>query len=179
MNKLTLTVILSLLFVFVHAQDEDQAIQKGKIIISDSTIIDAQFIVIGQDSVKYYENDSKVRKVAALNQVMEIQKYDGNYGNTGMWIGGFAGIGIGVAIALGTKETDRTSMGYGYIEETTIQTWPIYVMTALGTLLGYVIGSTAEDWETVYSNNSSFYKNIDMRVDNNMRGFILSYRIKL
>ena len=60
---------------------------------------------------------------------------------------------------LETKETKTT----GFLEETTIQTWPIYVFTLVGTLGGYLIGASIESWDTIYSkDDASILKNINI-----------------
>lgn len=157
--------------VFGQTGMDGQTVERGKIFTTDSLEIEGQYIVFSNDSVEYYIKNIKERKVFNLNEVTEIQSYNGHYGNTGIWIGGIGGGAIGVVVALGTKETTRT----GFIEETTIQTWPIYVFTAAGTLLGYVIGSSVEDWETVYSMDMSvILKNIYVK-NNGYGGMSLSY----
>jgi hypothetical protein len=157
--------------VFAQQGTDGQTVERGKIFITDSQVIEGQYIVLSEDSVEYYMKNIKERKILNLNEVNEIQSYNGHYGNTGIWIGGIGGGAIGVVVALGTKETKRT----GFIEETTIQTWPIYVFTAVGTLVGYVIGSSVEDWETVYSKDvSAILKNVYVN-QNEFGGMSLTY----
>ena len=175
MQKLILSFLLIVFSIPLFAQQnmDGQTVSRGKIFTTDSEVIEGQYIVFSKDSIEYYLKDSKIRNVLNLNQVTEVQKYDGHYGNTGIWIGGIAGCGIGVVVALGTEETTRTGM----FEETTIQTWPIYVFTAAGTLIGYVIGSASEDWDTVYSNEmSSLLKNMYVK-QNKYGGMSLSYTV--
>lgn len=160
--------------IFGQTNVEGLTVSKGKISTINSEVIEGQYIVFSSDSVEYYLKNSKVRNVLNLDQVTKVQQYDGHYGNTGMWIGGIAGCGLGVMVALETKETTRT----GYIEETTIQTWPIYVFTAAGTLLGYLIGSASEDWDTVYSSDmSALLKNIYVK-QNKVGNISLGYIVK-
>lgn len=152
---------------------EGKTVSKGKIFTTDSRVIEGQYLVFSKDSVEYYLKNSKDRNVLDLSQVSKVQRYNGHHGNTGMWIGGIAGCGIGVVVALDTKETTRT----GYIEETTIQTWPIYVFTAAGTLVGYLVGSASEDWETVYSNDmSALLKDFYVK-QNKFGGISLAYTL--
>ena len=161
--------------IFAQQNMEGTTLNRGKIFTADEKIIDGQYIVFTKDSVEYYLENSRDRNVIGLNQVTEVQKYDGHYGNTGLWIGGIAGIGIGVAVALGTKETKTT----GFIEETTIQTWPIYVFAAVGSLAGYLIGSAVEDWDTVYEKEIyGQLKNIYLE-QNQFGGISLSYHFNL
>ncbi len=175
MRKGTIILLVIAFFAPVFAQQnmEGTAINQGKIFTTDNQVIDGQYLVFSKDSLEYYKENSEVRNVLHLRQVNEVQKYDGNYGTAGMWIGGIAGGAIGVAVALGTKETKRT----GFFEETTIQTWPIYVFTIVGTLGGYLIGSSMESWDTVYSNDtSSLLKNINLGTTAK-GGIAVSYRL--
>ena len=175
MKKLIVIILVIVFSIPILGQQnmEGETVSRGKIFTTDSQVIEGQYIVFSKDSVEYYLKNSKNRNVLNLNQVTEVQQYDGHYGNTGMWIGGIAGCGIGVVVALGTKETTRT----GFIEETTIQTWPIYVFTAAGTLVGYLIGSASEDWDTVYSNEiSALLKNMYVK-QNKFGGMSLSYTV--
>ena len=170
-------ILILLVFVFCiplfGQYMEGKTVNRGKIFTTDNNMIEAQYIVFSQDSLEYYMKNSKIRNVLNLNEVKEVQQYDGHYGNTGIWIGGLAGCGIGVVVALGTEETTRT----GFIEETTIQTWPIYLFTGVGTLLGYLIGSASEDWDTVYSNEMSVLLK-DFYVKNNkLGGMSVSYTV--
>lgn len=158
--------------VFAQQSYEGKTINRGKIYLPDSQVLDGQYLVFSSDSLEYYLKDSQQRHVVGLHDVSKVQEYAGHHGNTGMWIGAFVGAGIGVAVALGTKETERS----GYIETTTIQTWPIYLFTGVGTLMGYLIGKNAEDWETVYDNSSAFLDNFKVKQNYN-NGFSLSYTV--
>lgn len=169
---LILSVVIFSITIFAQQDHEGISVNSGNIYTTNSEIIKAQYIVFSKDSIEFYLENSQDRYVLPLEQVNEVQEYDGNYGSTGMWIGGFAGIAIGTVVALGTKETTTT----GFIEETTIQTWPILVFTLAGTLIGYVIGAQAEDWNTVYSKNSGFLKNFNIK-QNKQNEFALSYRV--
>ncbi len=153
MRIVTIILLVIAFFAPVFAQQnmEGTAVNQGKIFTTDNQILDGQYIVFSKDSLEYYKENSEVRNVLHLGQVNEVQQYNGNYGTAGMWLGGAVGITLGVVVALGTKETKST----GYIEETTIQTWPIYVFTILGTLGGYFIGASIDSWDTVYSKDSS------------------------
>ncbi len=168
--------LLTVLFCFpVFGQQnlDGRSVNRGKIYTTDYETIDGQYIVFSKDSLEYYLEQSQNRKVLGLNQITEVTEYNGHYGNTGIWIGAIAGAGIGLAVALGTEETETT----GFIQTTTIQTWPIYLFTALGSLVGYALGSTSEDWDTVYSNNNAaILKNIYVK-QNKRRGMMVSYNV--
>ena len=139
MRKGTIILLVIAFFAPLFAQQnmEGTALNRGKIFTTDNQVIDGQYLVFSKDSLEYYKENSQARNVLHLSQVNEVQQYNGNYGTAGMWVGGLVGVGVGVAVALGTKETKSS----GFIEETTIQTWPIYVFTIVGTLAGYFIGS--------------------------------------
>jgi len=173
--------IVMLLVVFIAIPvlgqsqvNEDKAVNVGRIITTDSKMINGQYLVIGKDSVEFYEKGNPNRFAIPLDQVDQIQEYKGNWANTGMWIGGLVGCGIGVAVALGTKETTTT----GYIRETTIQTWPIYLIGLGGTLIGYLIGRSAEDYDTVYSKSNAFIKNFDIYMGNDFNTVYVAYKVK-
>ncbi len=175
MNKMILFLFAVFICFPVFGQQnlDGRSVNRGKIFTTDSQIIEGEYIVFSKDSIEYYPEESQDRKVLGLNQVTEVSEYDGHYGNTGIWLGGLAGCGIGVAVALGTKETETT----GFIQTTTIQTWPIYLFTALGTLVGYALGSASEDWDTVYSNNNAaILKNIYGK-QNKRKGMMVSYNV--
>jgi len=180
MRKLFL-ILLVLSFsipIFGQQYQDGTTISRGKIFTTDAEVIEGQYMVFSKDSIEYYLKNSKDRNVLNLNQVTEVQEYNGHFGNTGIWIGGLGGCAIGVVVALGTKETERTNFGSGYIEETKIQIWPIYVFSAAGALIGYVIGSASEDWDTVYSNEmSALLKNMYVK-QNKFGGMSLSYTVQ-
>ena len=175
MRNLFLLSIIVVLFSFpVLSQQgiEGTSVNQGNIYTTDSEVIEGQYIVFSKDSVEYYLENSQTRYSLGLNQVTEVLEYDGNYANTGVWIGGLVGVGIGVAVALGTEEEETS----GFITTTTIQTWPIYVFTAVGTLAGWLIGSQIEDWETVYSKSTALLNNFNLK-QNKSGGLALSYKV--
>lgn len=172
-NILIFFVIAFIIPAFAQQNLDGTAVNRGKIFTNDNQIINGQYLVFSKDSLEYYKENSQVRYVLPLKQINKVDKYDGNYGTTGMWIGGIAGVGIGVAVALGTKETKTT----GYIQETTIQTWPIYVFAVVGTLGGYFIGSSIDSWDTIYSKDTSYllkHINIGTTIHG---GFAVSYHL--
>jgi len=170
-------IVIVLLVLFSQYQilgqeiEDGTVVSKGKIYTMDSEVIDGQYIVFSDDSLEYYLSNSEQRHVMSLDEVKEVSKYGGHYGNTGMWVGTIGGAIIGVVVALGTEETETS----GFVQTTTIQTWPIYVFTLVGGLAGMLIGQSAEDWETVYSNKISFLENIN--INSNQFGTHISYRI--
>ncbi len=169
---LILFVVVFSFTVFGQQYLEGTSVNQGNIHTTDSEVIKAQYIVFLKDSIEFYLENSQTRYVLGLNQVNEVLEYDGNYSNTGSWIGGFAGLGIGTAIALGSEETETS----GAITTTTIQIWPILVFTLVGTLAGYFIGQGIEDWKTVYSKSTAFLKNLNIK-QNNHSGLDVSYRV--
>ena len=173
MNKLLLILLITAFSypVFCQQDLEGRSIDKGMIYTANSDTIEGQYIVFLKDSVEYYKEGYQTRYTLPLNDVNEVQEYNGNYGNTGIWLGAIGGAVIGVVAALGTKETETT----GYIQTTTIQTWPIYLCTGLGTLLGYVIGINVEDWNTVYSKSTAFLKNLNIK-QNKITGTTVSVK---
>jgi len=171
--------LLLVLFVFVFSFPvlgqqgiAGTSVNQGNIYTTDSKVIEGQYIVFSKDSIEYYLENSQDRYVLPLDQVNEVLEYDGNYSNTGIWIGAFAGAAIGTAVALGTEETSTS----GYVTTTTIQLWPILVFTAVGTLAGWLIGSQVDGWNTVYSKSTSFLKNFNIK-QNNHSGLDVSYRV--
>jgi hypothetical protein len=174
MNKLLLILLIGVFSYPVFSQQdfEGRSLDKGLIYTADSDTIEGQYIVFMKDSIEYYLEGYQTRHTIPLNDVNEVLEYNGNYGNTGIWLGAIGGAVIGVVAALGTKETETS----GYIQTTTIQTWPIYLCTGLGTLLGYVIGMSIDDWNTVYSKSMSFLKNLNIK-QNKLTGTSVSYRV--
>ena len=168
-NKLLLILLISVLSYPVFSQQdlEGRSIDKGFIYTADSDTIEGQYIVFMKDSIEYYLENYQTRYTIPLKDVNEVLEYDGNYGNTGIWLGAIGGAVVGVVAALGTKETETS----GYIH-----TWPIYLCTGLGTLLGYVIGMSIDDWNTVYSKSMSFLKNLNIK-QNKLTGTSVSYRV--
>jgi hypothetical protein len=145
--------------IFGQQNMEGTAVNRGKIFTADNQILEGQYIVFSKDSLEYYKENSQVRNVLHLGQINEVQQYNCNYGTTGMWLGGAVGITLGGVVALGTKETKRTD----FLGETTIQTWPIYIFTLVGTLGGYLIGASIESWDTIYSkDDASILRNINI-----------------
>jgi hypothetical protein len=156
---------------------ESRNITHGKIFMVDSKIIDCFNIFISKDSVEYYEKDLIIRHVFELNTVDKIQEYRGTWSNTGIWVGSLAGCALGVAVSLGTKETTTTYEGWGYYQETRIQLWPIYLCTALGAVVGYLIGNNAADWGTIYTKDLSILKNLDIQRNRNAGGLCVTFKM--
>jgi hypothetical protein len=156
---------------------EGRNITHGKIFTADSKIIECFNIFISKDSVEYYEKDLIIRHVFELKTVDKIQEYRGTWSNTGIWVGSLAGCALGVAVSLGTKETTTTNEGWGYYQETRIQLWPIYLCTALGAVVGYLIGNNAADWGTVYSKDLSILKNLDIQRNRNAGGLCVTFKM--
>ena len=170
---ISITMVLACsTIVFSQQNLEGRSVGRGMIYTTDQDTIEGQYIVFSKDSLEYYLRNSQTRYALGLNQVTEVQEYNGNYGNTGLWIGGIGGALIGVVVALGTKET-KSNLFY---KETTIQTWPIYVIGGLSTILGYVIGITIEDWNTIYSRSLALLKNVNIK-QNKYNGLAVSYRL--
>ncbi|NTW88618.1 MAG: hypothetical protein HGB26_05745 [Desulfobulbaceae bacterium] len=179
MKKIFLILFVSVFCSPVFGQQEsteNKAISRGKIFTTDSQVIEGQYIVISKDSIEYYVKNSQVRNALNLNQATKVLEYRGNYGSTGGWIGFGVGLGVGIAVAVGSAETKTSA----YVEETTIQTWPIYVFPLVGGLVGYLIGKGVDDWGTVYSSKNksttAFLKNIDIK-QNSFRGVAVSYNV--
>ncbi len=154
---------------------EGRNITRGKIHTSDWRKIDSYNIFITKDSVEYYESDLVERHVMPLSSVDRIEENRGHWGTTGLWIGSGVGLGLGVIASIASVETTRT----GYIEETRIQIWPIYVGTAVGALIGYFIGKSAADYRTVYDKDMSFLNNFEVRTALHPASVSLTYKIKL
>lgn len=165
---LILFVVVFSFPVFSQQSFDGKSVNHGIIHTTDPDTIEAQYIVFSKDSMEFYLENSQTRYVLGLDQVNEVLEYDGNYGSTGTWIGGIAGTGIGLVIALGNVE-EGTDQGF----ETT---WPIYVFGAVGALAGWFIGSEIEDWKTVYSKSTAFLKNFNIK-QNNHSGLDVSYRV--
>lgn len=145
----------------------NKSFDRGRMAMTDSTVLDVRQVVLLKDSVEYYARGSFNRHAMSLSEVTLIEEYKGDHGTAGMWIGSLLGGGIGVAVALGTKDTKTTGM----FQETTIQTWPIYVFTLAGGLIGYAIGSSAESWETVYKPSKlALFRQIDLQFGGNKQG---------
>jgi len=174
MKKLLLILFVVVFSFPVLGQQafEGTSLNRGNIYTTDSEMIEGQYIVFLKDSIEFYLENSQTRYVLGLNQVTEVQKYDGDYGTTGLWIGGLGGAAIGVAVAMATEETTRS----GNIQTTTIQLWPVYLIGAVGSLVGYFIGSGIEDWETVYSSSTAFLKNFNIK-QNKYTGLAVSYKV--
>jgi hypothetical protein len=172
-----LSVSLSIpLFGQSNQAFENRAINRGRISTTDSAVIDAQHLVLSKDSVEYYVKESPDRYVMSLREVKLIEEYKGDRGTTGTWVGSLLGGGIGVAVALGTKDTKTT----GFFQETRIQTWPIYVFTLAGGLIGYAVGSSAESWDPVYKSRSvAWHQKLELCMQPNIGGLCVTYRMNL
>ena len=174
MKKLLFTLLIIALTLPVYTQQtyRNLTLSRGIIVTTNSDTLNGQYIAISKDSVEYYPGNSRTRYTLGIDQVTEVQKYNGDYSTTGLWLGGIAGVAIGVAAALGTEETTTTGM----FKETTIQIWPITVALALGLAAGYLIGSQIEDWDVVYRNNKTINNNLSIN-NCNLRGWVISYKV--
>ncbi|MBI5471344.1 MAG: hypothetical protein HY961_03265 [Ignavibacteriae bacterium] len=176
MKKTTILFVALVIAVPLFGQtNRDRAIDRGRIHVAGSQMIECQHLVLSGDTVEYYAKESSSRYALGLKSVNLIEEYRGNNGSTGSLVGALLGAGIGVAVALGTKETKTT----GIFEETTIQTWPIYVGTLLGGVIGYAIGNSAESWEPIYSSEKGLAGRFEIRSDIALRSLCITYRLNL
>lgn len=172
---LFLFAIIFSLTVFGQQSYEGRTFSRGRIVTADSKIIEGQAMAISADSVELYVNNFQERLVLGLNQVNKIQEYNGNWSTTGTIAGCIIGCGIGVVVALGTEQTTTD----GYIQTTTIQTWPIYLFTFGCGLVGYLIGAANESWATIYSKSTAFFKSFEFYENTRTGGLCLSYNLHL
>lgn len=132
-----------------------KAVNRGRIFITNSKVIDGQYIVIARDSVEYYVKGSQVRHIIGLNQVSTIQEYHGDHGLTGSIIGTAVGCVVGLAYSLSNPEKGTIDYGLFEAEVDHYPEWPIYAFGIPAGLLGYAIGVSSEDWDTVYERNTT------------------------
>jgi RNase P/RNase MRP subunit p29 len=132
-----------------------KAVNRGRIFTIDSKVIEGQYIVIGKDSVEYYVKGSGFRRIIGLNQVSEIQEYHGDHGLTGSIIGTAVGCVVGLAYSLSNPEKGTIGYGMFEVEVDTYPEWPIYVFGIPAGLMGYAIGVSSEDWDTVYEKSTT------------------------
>lgn len=159
--------------LFAQESYEGMTVGRGKIYLPDSKVIEGQYLVFKEDSLEYYIEKSKQRYILNLQDVSMVKEYGGHNGDSGVLWGGILGTSIGVVVALGTKKTERD----GFIETTTIQTWPIYLFGAGGALLGYLIGKSSENWKTVYKNDTAISHEFNIQQTTHFDGLSLSYTV--
>jgi hypothetical protein len=176
---LLLLTLLGLPFTLYGQKSyEGRNITEGKIITSDSREIYGFNVFISNDTVEYYDKGLTERHTLELNQVKEIQESHGNWATTGTWVGCLIGCGVGVGVAIATETTTSTNDGSYIYTQTTIQTWPIYIIGLAGAGLGYLVGSNAHDWKTIYSKDMAFLNSFDICVNRKMNGVFLTYRLE-
>lgn len=90
-----------------------------------------------------------------FDAVSRLEYKTGTRAKAGSIWGGILGAGLGLAVSLGTKDTETESNGMFQTETTTIQTWPIYVFTIGGALIGRAIGSGSHTYATLYDESES------------------------
>jgi len=128
-----------------------KTLQKGAIVFGNNEKVRAELISIRKDSVSYYEEGYRAnKKIVSMESIYEILEYKGTGGTSGSIFGSLIGGAIGVVASLATQKTERESFGYGYMEKTTIQVWPIYVGVGVGGLIGHTAGKKNEKWKSVY-----------------------------
>lgn len=164
--KKILVILYVIIFNFpVHSQYFPGT---GQIYTNDSEIIEAQDIFIKNDSIVYHLDNYQTRGVLGLEKVNEILWYNGTYWKTGAWIGLMAGVLNGVIVVTNAKESGSLITKE---EELSIMALPlVYGLVGLG------IGSLIQDWETVYSKNTAFLKNINIKQESHI-GLAVSYRV--
>ena len=90
-----------------------------------------------------------------FDAVRRLEYKTGSRAKAGSIWGGILGCAIGVGVALGTEKTEIEMVGGYRVETTTIQTWPIYVFTLGGALLGRAIGASTHTYDTLYDEEPS------------------------
>lgn len=162
------------------AQDTDhvegKAINKGRIYVADTAVILGQHMVLTEDSVEYYVKESSARNFMSLEKVTRIEEYDGDYGFTGGVVGVLVGGGIGLAVSLGS-EPEKSNLPGIVTDEQLVSALVIPLAVLGGGLIGYLIGQAIEDWNTVYSKNTTFLRGFDIK-GNNYGGLTLSYQMR-
>lgn len=86
-----------------------------------------------------------------FGDVTRLESMVGNHSTSGTVWGSIIGGGIGIAVAMGTKKTETKDNGWFQEETTTIQTWPIYLFTLAGGLIGAAAGSSSHTYTTLYN----------------------------
>lgn len=150
-------ILLAVIFIFSDAtfsqvtKDEFVSFRRIKILTADSEEIIGSYGIIRNDSLEYFEDGFFESKMLNLSQIQDISESKGNYARTGTWVGGIAGIVAGTLITISTIEESTQRSGRITTTEIKVQTWPIYVFSGIGSLLGYVIGAATDDWQSVFS----------------------------
>lgn len=155
-----------------QSSDEARAYARSRIFTADSSLIEVDQVIISRDSVEYYIKGSQTPFVMPTSEIKTIESFKGTRGGTGSLIGSLLGAGAGVAIAVGTKETERK----GIFEVTTFQTWPIYVGALVGGLIGYAIGNSVQAWDLVYTRGGRPRGSLLDLPDSRLPGQLLTYR---
>ncbi|MFA6457244.1 MAG: hypothetical protein WCW40_10525 [Bacteroidota bacterium] len=177
-------LIVSLLFLVTFAQSQqstpDRSFEQGRVFIGKKST-DVMNVNIHNGMVFYNLKNSDVVVRINLNDVNEIQEFIPNPSSAGKWIGGIAGFGIGVGMALSSAKTesDTKDMGGGVqLVETkkTISLWPIYTFSIVGYFIGMTIDAQAGDWVTVHQKGISH--NFDIDSDQQFHSIALRYTVK-
>jgi hypothetical protein len=135
---------------YAEVSHDAGALPLARIVLVDAQEQMAEGLFLSGDSVFYRMQGSAIRVSRPLSEVRRIERPFGNYGLTGTWVGGLVGAGLGFALAWSGKETKNVQKGSFIYEETTVQTWPIYVGALAGALTGGAVGRSSMSWEKVY-----------------------------
>ncbi|MCK6650723.1 MAG: hypothetical protein L6Q66_13790 [Bacteroidia bacterium] len=140
--------IISLNFTFAQDFKGNKYISKGKIILPDSVTIECNSITLFSDKVTFTNSETQQNSTLLLKDLVQIEQVTGNQATA--W-----SIGVGIAAALASIPLAITEKNNGFIKTTEINTVTVTLVTSLGSLLGYLIGSSIENTETVYSRDQN------------------------
>jgi hypothetical protein len=127
---------------------KDTTYRNGRIWKTDGYKIGFSRIVIGENSIVYKAKDTDIDQTIGIDQVMKVDVEKGSYALE-------YGVGVAIPVLIGSAVGVSTSNTNGIEPSSSVKNGIIIGMTAVGGLIGAVIGSTHKKYETVYSGAES------------------------
>ncbi len=128
--------------------EKNATYRNGRIWKTDGYKIQFSRVVIGENSIDYKTKDEDIDQTIGIDQVMKVEVEKGSYALE-------YGVGVAIPVLIGSAVGVSTSNTNGIEPSSSAKNGIIVGMTAVGGLIGAVIGSSQKKYETVYSGAES------------------------
>ena len=128
--------------------EKNTTYRNGRIWKTDGYKIQFSRVVIGENSIDYKTKDEDIDQTIGIDQVMKVEVEKGSYALE-------YGVGVAIPVLIGSAVGVSTSNTNGIEPSSSAKNGIIVGMTAVGGLIGAVIGSSHKKYETVYGGAES------------------------
>jgi len=126
--------------------EKNATYRNGRIWKTDGYKVHFSRIVLGENSIVYKTKDTDIDQTIGVDQVMKVEVEKGSYALE-------YGAAVAIPVLIGSAVGLSTSNTNGVEPSSSAKNGIIIGMTAVGGLIGAVVGANHKKYETVYSNS--------------------------